>query len=58
MVKEFSFIKFTMSFDGYELRSAVSSSSLTFVIGNIPAGKSNKFHTTHEDPAVGTLAKK
>ena len=32
----------------------LSSSSVTFVIGNIPAGKSNKFHANHVHPAVGT----
>ena len=50
--------KLTRSSVGYVVLRAISSSSFTFVTGNIPAGKSNKFQTTHEEPAVGTLAKK
>ena len=45
----------TKSFDGYDEISLVSSSCLTLVTGSIPAGKSNKFHVIHGEPAVGAF---
>ena len=45
----------TRSFVGYDEFNNSSSSCFTLVIGSIPAGKSNKFHVIHGDPAVGTF---
>ena len=48
------YLIYTKSLVGNIVLRFFSSSSVTFVIGNIPAGKSNKFHANHVHPAVGT----
>ena len=47
-----------MSLVGNDDSSVCSSSSVTFETGNIPAGKSNRFHAIHAIPAMGTFWKK
>ena len=47
-----------MSLVGNDDSSFCSSSFVTFETGNIPAGKSNKFHAIHAIPAMGTFWKK
>ena len=42
----------------FSLFSYLSSSKLTLVMGIIPAGKSNRFHVIHGEPAVGAFWKK
>ena len=48
------YLIYTKSLVGNIVLRFFSSSSVTFVIGNIPAGKSNKFQANHVHPAVGT----